>query len=140
RYDLATGKLLQNSSAFVQDDGRVTAGADGTSSLDLVTKQQLDAAVGGVDVKEAAHVATTVSITLSGEQTIDGVLTSASRVLVKNQASPIANGVYISAAGAWSRSPDMDSSSELSNALITVQAGSTQANTGWYQSTENPVI
>lgn len=140
RYDLTTGKLIQNSSASISDTGVITAGADGVASLDLVTKQQLDASVSGVDVKEAVLVATTANITLSGEQTIDGVLTSASRVLVKNQTAQTENGVYVSAAGAWTRATDSDSSAELDGALVTVKSGTLGANTGWYQSTDAPVL
>lgn len=140
RYDLTTGKLIQNSSASISDTGVITAGADGVASLDLVTKQQLDASVSGVDVKEAALVATTANITLSGEQTIDGVLTSASRVLVKNQTTQSQNGVYVSAAGAWARAADSDTSLELDGALVTVKSGTVNANTGWYQTTDNPTV
>ncbi|MBL3684541.1 hypothetical protein F2981_16675 [Sinorhizobium meliloti] len=43
---------------------------------------------------------------LSGEQTIDGVVTSGSRVLVKNQSAAAQNGIYVTAAGAWARATD----------------------------------
>jgi hypothetical protein len=47
------------------------------------------------------------NITLSGSQTVDGVATSAgNRVLVLAQTDPINNGVYVAAAGAWSRAAD----------------------------------
>jgi microcystin-dependent protein len=58
-------------------------------------------------------VATTANITLAGEQTIDGVLTSASRILVKDQAAPASNGIYVSAAGSWARSGDANSVEEF---------------------------
>ena len=58
-------------------------------------------------------VATTANITLAGEQTIDGVLTSFSRVLVKDQASPSANGIYVSAAGSWIRATDANAVAEF---------------------------
>lgn len=76
-------------------------------------------------------VATTGNITLSGEQTIDGVLTSASRVLVRSQTAPAQNGCYVSAAGAWSRATDMDAWAEVPGAIIVVQQGSTLADTVW---------
>ena len=65
------------------------------------------------DVKEPVATATTANITLSGEQTIDGVLTSASRVLVKDQSDASENGIYLSGAGAWSRATDADDNGEL---------------------------
>jgi hypothetical protein len=58
-------------------------------------------------------VATTANITLSGEQTIDGVLTSASRILVKDQAAPANNGIYVTAAGSWVRAGDANSVEEF---------------------------
>lgn len=73
-------------------------------------------------------VATTANITLSGEQTIDGVLTSTSRVLVKDQTAPAENGIYVSAAGAWSRATDMDDASEVEDKHVFVTGGS--ANSG----------
>jgi len=87
--------------------------------------------------KAAADVATTANITLSGEQTIDGVLTSTSRVLVKNQSTASQNGIYDTAAGAWSRSTDANTAIELEGAAVSVQQGTTQANTSWIQTTDN---
>jgi hypothetical protein len=76
------------------------------------------------------QVATTANITLSGEQTIDGVLTSAYGVLVKNQSTASQNGLYTSGSGAWTRRADMDISSEFIG-LVNVQEGTTQADTLW---------
>lgn len=68
--------------------------------------------------------ATTANITLSGAQTIDGVSVIASnRVLVKNQTNSIENGVYICAAGTWTRSTDADTWSEIVSQAVTVNAG-----------------
>lgn len=82
-------------------------------------------------------VATTANITLSGEQTIDGVLTSGYRVLVKNQTTQSQNGIYVSAAGAWSRSTDADLAAELEGAAVGVTQGTTQQNTIWLQITDS---
>ena len=80
------------------------------------------------DFKDSVACATTGSIVLSGEQTIDGVLTSASRVLVKDQNTPSANGIYVSAAGAWSRATDADESSEVTpGMLVLAEAGTVNA-------------
>lgn len=54
-------------------------------------------------VKPAVAVVSTANLTLSGEQTIDGVLTSASLVLATGQSTGAQNGPWVSAAGAWAR-------------------------------------
>lgn len=77
--------------------------------------------------KESVACATTANITLSGEQTIDGVLTSASRVLVKDQSTGSQNGLYDTAAGAWTRTSDADSGSELVSAVVAVTGGTVNA-------------
>lgn len=81
--------------------------------------------------KEKVAVATTANITLSGEQSLDGVLTSTSRVLVKNQAAPAENGIYVSAAGAWARATDMDADAEVDFANVFVNAGTAHGGQVW---------
>ena len=69
-------------------------------------------------------VATTANITLSGTQTIDGVsVTASQRVLVKDQTLSQNNGVYVASAGAWARSIDTNSSSEIAGRIISVRSG-----------------
>ena len=94
-------------------------------------KAYIDNVAAGIHWKESVKVATTGNITLSGEQTIDGVTTSGSRVLVKNQTSGSQNGIYVSASGAWSRASDMDASAEFAGAAVFVREGSTFADTGF---------
>lgn len=109
----------------------ILAGAP-TLSNEAATKAYVDAASQGLQVKAPVQLATTANITLSGEQTIDGVLTSSSRVLVKNQADLTKNGIYTSSAGAWSRTTDMDVWSEVFQAYVFVQAGTQNAFSGYY--------
>lgn len=100
-----------------------------SGATDAANKAYVDSVAVGLQPKTAVACATTANITLSGEQTIDGVLTSASRVLVKNQTTVSQNGIYVSAAGAWSRATDMDAWSETIGAIVPVTAGTTNANT-----------
>lgn len=79
----------------------------------------------------SVDVATTANITLSGEQTIDTVSTSSSTVLVKNQTNHAENGIYISAAGAWTRATIMDTAGEVQGVLALVEAGGQQGQI-WY--------
>ena len=91
----------------------------------MSTEDRVTGLIGFAGCKVPVLCATTAAITLSGEQTIDGQLTAASRVLVKDQASSIDNGIYVSDSGAWSRAPDCDGPYDLrSGSLIPVFAGS----------------
>lgn len=68
-------------------------------------------------------LATTGNVTLSGEQTIDGVLTSADPVLVKDNTDKTQNGPYITAAGAWTRRTTDDTGAELVGKAYAVTSG-----------------
>lgn len=71
-----------------------------------------------------ARVRADTNITLSGTQTIDGVaVVAGDRVLVIGQTAPSQNGVYVVAAGAWSRAADFDTWLEHVCASVTLTAG-----------------
>ncbi len=99
------------------------------------SKQYVDSLVANQRTKQV-RVATTANITLSGEQTIDGITTSASRVLVKNQSTQAQNGIYVSAAGAWTRATDMDAASEVDATFLIVEDGTLGAGTIWVTASE----
>lgn len=101
------------------------------SSTDIANKYYVDMVAQGLGPKAACQVATTVNISLTGLQTIDGYTTlSGDRVLVKNQSTSAQNGIYIASASAWTRSSDMDVWSEVSGAYTVILNGG-QADTGW---------
>ena len=105
---------------------------DPTSALQLATKQYVDAVAQGLDPKASCVAATTVNITLSGVQTIDGIaLVAGDRCLVKNQTAPADNGIYVVASGSWTRALDMDVWAEVPGAFTFIEQGTTQADTGW---------
>ena len=123
---------------------KITELADPTAATDAANKKYVDGVAQGLDTKQSVKVATTASITLSGTQTIDGVGVSAGdRVLVKNQggtAGNVANGIYIVAAGAWTRATDADTPPELESAFVFVDRGTTQADSGWVCTNDIPFI
>lgn len=106
-----------------------------TLGTHAASKDYVDSIVANQRTKQV-RVATTANITLSGEQTIDGILTSASRVLVKNQSTQAENGIYVSAAGAWARAADMDAASEVDATFLVVEDGTVGAGTIWLTASE----
>lgn len=88
---------------------------------------------GGTAIKAPCKAATTAAITLSGAQTIDGVAcVTGDRVLVKNQTTGSANGIYVCDSGSWTRDLDCDGSNDIrSGTLVRVNGGSSNG-TGWF--------
>lgn len=87
------------------------------------------------------RAATTATITLSAPQSIDGVsVIAGDRVLVKDQSTASANGIYVVAAGAWVRATDADTSAKVTGGMFTfVEEGTANADTGWVLTTNNPI-
>ena len=128
-----TGSLSLNSQ-------KIIALLDGTAATDAVNLGQVQNLLAGLSWKDEVRAATTANITLSAPQTIDGVAVIAGeRVLVKNQSTANQNGIYLVAAGAWTRATDADSSPELVNAAVFVSEGTTQADTAWVCTTNGPI-
>ena len=102
------------------------------NAYDAANKSYVDSKASGLNVKASCVVATTVNITLSGTQTIDGVaVTAGQRVLVKNQSTQSQNGIYVVAASSWSRSSDAATWADLIGATVFITSGSTQAASTW---------
>lgn len=112
--------------------GNLILNADPISSLGAATKNYVDNLITGLSWKTAAQVATTVNITLSGLQTIDGYTTLiGDRVLVKNQSTQTQNGLYIAAIGSWTRSNDADTGTELLGSTVYIENGTVYGGTQW---------
>lgn len=106
--------------------------------------------VGDFAYKAPARVATTAPITLSGEQTIDGVAVSQNtstplmapdRVLVKDQADATTNGLYFVTTTDWVRCADFDGQGDAAKGTqVYVNEGSTHAGSIWRLTTDDPVV
>jgi hypothetical protein len=112
---------------------KITGLADPTAAQDAATKNYVDLAVQGLDPKQSVKAASTANIaTLSGAMTIDGVaLVAGDRVLVKDQSTASANGVYVVAASTWSRAADMNAWDEFVSAYLFVEQGTVNADNGF---------
>lgn len=121
--------------------GLLTLSTDPVSALHAATKQYVDNIAVGLDFKQSVRLATTANITLSGNQTIDGVTTNTGdRILVKNQTTTSENGIYVTAGGAWARATDADANSEVTSGLyVFVTEGTTNGDSGWVLSTDDPI-
>lgn len=116
-FKFGNGIDLQNQRA--QNLGSPSAGTDAAN------KDYVDNSLRGLRWKDAVRAATTANITLSGLQTVDGVALAANdRVLVKNQTTGSANGIYSAQSGAWVRTTDADTGAELApGTAVTVTEG-----------------
>ena len=136
-----TDDVLQKSGGTMTGD--LILNADPTNDLGAATKQYVDAVATGLDWKQSVRVATTAAITLSGEQTIDGIgVVAGDRVLVKDQGTgvDVANGIYVVAAGAWARSEDADDDAEVTAGMaVFVEEGTANEDSGFVLVTNDPI-
>ncbi len=120
-----------NATSIAASGLKITGLGTPTADTDAATKGYADALAQGLDIKASALAATTANITLSGTQTIDTVaVTAGKRVLVKDQSSGPENGLYLCAAGAWTRTTDLAAGASAAGAFCFIEEGS-QADTGW---------
>jgi hypothetical protein len=136
-YNGATGKLIKDSVVAINSAGdvtgvatltvtsKVTGLASPTDSSDATNKSYVDSAIAGLKWKAPVRVAVTSNVgSISGLQTIDGVaLLAGDRVLLLAQTTGAQNGIYLAAAGSWSRSADMSAGSSAAGSAIFVTAG-----------------
>jgi len=107
----------------------------------MTTTDRVAGLNGSVGFKAPCRAATTAAITLSGEQTIDGVaIVSGDRVLVKNQSSGVDNGIYLASTGAWSRALDFNGARDARNGtLVYVTNGTANGGDVFAMSATDPV-
>jgi hypothetical protein len=110
------------------------------------TKAYVDGIAEGLHIHASVVAATTANINISTDlmvgDLIDGVtLAATNRVLVKNQDTASQNGIYeVQSSGAAIRAADFDTAVEVDGGdFVFVSGGSTQADTGWVQTSESVV-
>lgn len=97
------------------------------------------------DSKQSVLYTTTGNINRNGLAVQAGgdwavALSPGDRVLVKDQVDAASNGLYVAAAGGWPRAADADASAEVTpGMLVTIEAGTTLADTVWELTTNGPI-
>lgn len=141
---IADSKLA---STFVKANGTVPfvatqQGVTPVVSADLATKGYVDGLLQGRNFITAVRLASTANVSLTGVQTIDGVVGSAgNRVLLKNQTAGAENGIWLMAAGAWTRATDYDANTEVNGGdLIPIQEGSVNADTIYELTNDGAIV
>jgi len=151
--------------AFLDEDTMSSNSAIAAASQQSI-KAYVDATASGLDLKDSSHAATTAALAAvtyangssgvgatltadaNGALTVDGqTMVAAERLLVKNQAAGLQNGIYtVTATGSGSavfvltRTTDFDSPAEVTSGAFTfVETGTTNADSGWVMTTDGAV-
>jgi uncharacterized cupin superfamily protein len=108
----------------------------------MTSTDRLSGVHSGLGVKAPVRAATTANITLSGEQTIDGIaVVEDDRVLVKDQTTGSENGIYVASTGTWARAADFDGAHDVvEGTAIVVATGTANGNKIYHISTDNPIV
>ena len=114
--------------------GTITSTPSGPN--DIVNQAYVDAVAQGLSFKQPANYTTLGNLSLSGlavQATGDWVstLTAGVRILVRSQTAGADNGIYVAAAGAWSRSSDANTWNEIVSAYLFVLAGTVWGGSAW---------
>jgi hypothetical protein len=141
---LIVGGVLTMGANINMNSNKVTNLGTPTAASDAVTKSYVDLAVQGLSAKEAVRVATVSPGTLASSfedgDIVDGVtIATNDRILIKDQADPIENGIYIvNASGAPTRALDFASGSNESGSFVFVTSGTTNGDNGFVVVTDPP--
>ena len=132
RTTLGLGTIaVQNANNVSITGGAVTGLGSPSVGSDAATKTYVDNLVAGLKTRIITRVATTANIDLTADlqngDTLDGItLVTGDKVLVKNQTSASANGIYdVVASGTATRNADYDTIAELAGQIVVVQEGTT---------------
>ena len=147
--------VSSSGSIDVQTGSMITVADEPLNPTDVANKAYVDASRAGLDAKESVLVATVADLSSSaynpsggtgtGEisgapTTLDGIsLSVGNRILVKDQADPKQNGIYVvddlgtGANGLWVRAEDQngDPVEDVSAGNFTLVEEGTYKNTGW---------
>jgi len=150
--DSADVNLLKlDASNIVQLLSQTQISTSPSAANDVANKSYVDTRVASVlsefDYKASVRVASTAALSIATDlengDSVDGVtLVTGNRVLLKNQADPAENGIYIvPASGAASRASDFDSDAEVTAmSIIPVSEGTANGDSVWMLTTNDPIV
>lgn len=104
---------------------------------------RIDGVQTSIAIKAQVKAATTANITLSGEQTIDGIaVVEDERVLVWNQTDDTENGIYDVATTSWARSKDFNGVRDAAEGSLVYVIGGTSYGGLLFQltTTDDPIV
>lgn len=125
---------------LVMGGNQITGLGSPTISTDGANKAYVDAAVAGIRWKPPVRALATSNVaSLSGTTTIDSVpLVAGDRVLLTAQSTAAQNGIWVVAAGAWTRPVDYPTGGEAFNSAVFVSEGTAFADSAWVCTTNPP--
>ena len=89
---------------------------------------RVESFVAALAIKAPCIIETNANLTLSGEQTVNGVaVVAGNRVLVKDQTDASENGIYTVETSAWCRAGDWDGERDAVNGTLVIVAAATYA-------------
>jgi hypothetical protein len=147
---------LQDGALFIKSDGsvpmaaalpmgnfKITGLATPTAGTDAATKAYVDSIASGLDPKGSVRLVSTGNVAITGLLTIDSVtLVAGDRVLLTAQTTTTQNGMWVAAAGAWTRPTDYAAASVQASAggiHTFVEEGTVFGDTGWVCTTNGAV-
>jgi hypothetical protein len=133
---------LSQATATINMNNNVILGvATPSAPTDGANKSYVDNAIAGLAWKEPVRLASTTNIAISGLGAIDGVTPVAGdRILCKNHTLSYPCGIYLASAGAWTRTTDADTASDLESAAVFVMEGAVNADTAWVCTNNPPIV
>lgn len=138
---LGTGRFYDK---IDMNDTRIYNLGTPTDAKDAATKAYVDTVKNGLNIKEAADVATVSSIDILANTEVGDIidlyrLKAGDRILVKQQANALENGIYVvQTAGSAIRASDLAAGSSAEGAFIFVIGGTQNVNAGFICNTPNP--
>jgi phage-related tail fiber protein len=131
------------SSAVSFNAQRLSSVLDPSAAQDAATKAYVDAIAQGLDIKASVRLVATSNVAaLTGNVSIDGSTTApGQRVLLVGQTTASANGIYLTAAGAWARTTDADTSAKVTSGMyVFATEGTANSDSGWALITPDPIV